>query len=131
MKTSAKLIDDGVICVENVQDFLQENNDFLAVGIVGPQSVGKSTILNLLAHNKVTEELKQEIFKQYEFHEDDGLDNVKVLTDDMLHSMLNNAAEKDRNCLPFLQQKPKDVEANVNATYGIDFYITENRVRIF
>lgn len=128
MTKSAKLIDDGIIYTENIQDFLQENNDFLAIGIIGTQGVGKSTILNLLVHGKMTDKLKQEVFKSYEFHEDDGLDNIKLLTDDILQMSLSNTVEEEKNYLPFVQQTPKDVEANVNTTYGIDFYITENRV---
>lgn len=128
MTKSAKLIDDGIIYTENVQDFLQENNDFLAVGVIGTQGVGKSTLLNLLVHSKVTDKVKQEIFKVYEFQEDDGLDNIKLLTNEMLELNMNKTVEGEKNYLPFVQQTPKDVEANINTTYGIDFYITENRV---
>ncbi|KAK9730356.1 hypothetical protein QE152_g15279 [Popillia japonica] len=130
MTKSAKLIDDGIIYTENVQDFLQENNDFLAVGVIGTQGVGKSTLLNLLVHSKVTDKVKQEIFKVYEFQEDDGLDNIKLLTNEMLELNMNKTVEGEKNYLPFVQQTPKDVEANINTTYGIDFYITENRMML-
>ncbi|KAI4463789.1 hypothetical protein MML48_4g00019204 [Holotrichia oblita] len=130
MTKSVKLIDDGSIYTENVQDFLQENNDFLAVGVIGTQGVGKSTLLNLLVHSKVTEKVKREIFKVYEFQEDDGLDNIKLLTNEMLELNMNKTVEGEKNYLPFLQQTPKDVEANINTTYGIDFYITENRMML-
>ncbi|KAJ8935013.1 hypothetical protein NQ318_020659 [Aromia moschata] len=82
MTKSAKLIDEGVICTESLQDYVQENSDFLVVGVVGAQGVGKSTILNLLSHNQVTEDLKRSIFKSFKKDVDDDLgDNIKILTD--------------------------------------------------
>ncbi|KRT81133.1 hypothetical protein AMK59_5359 [Oryctes borbonicus] len=130
MTKSAKLIDDGIIYTENIQDFLQENNDFLAVGIVGMQGVGKSTLLNLLTHSKVTDKIKQDVFKQCEFQKDDGLDNIKLLTNEVLELNLNKNVEVGKCYLPFEQQTPKNVEANINTTYGIDFYITDNRMML-
>lgn len=59
MKKSMKLIDDGIMSTEHLQDYLQENTDFIVVGVVGSQGVGKSTILNLLSEKKVTVQLKQ------------------------------------------------------------------------
>lgn len=59
MKKSMKLIDDGLMSTEHLQDYLQENTDFIVVGVVGSQGVGKSTILNLLSEKKVTFQSKQ------------------------------------------------------------------------
>ena len=49
---SKKLIDDQQF-VDKVSEFLSENPDFLVVGIVGPQSCGKSTIMNALAKDLI------------------------------------------------------------------------------
>ncbi|KAJ8932350.1 hypothetical protein NQ314_014717 [Rhamnusium bicolor] len=89
MTKSMKLIDEGVICTESLQDYVQENNDFLVVGVVGSHGVGKSTLLNLLSHNQVTEEIKKSVFKSVK-KDDDNFDcqpfmSVAVL-DDLVQS---------------------------------------------
>jgi protein SMG9 len=43
--------------------YLIEQNDFLVVGVLGKQGVGKSTLMSLLAGNKFTDENKTMIFR--------------------------------------------------------------------
>jgi translation initiation factor RLI1 len=43
--------------------FLQDQTDFLVVGIIGKQGVGKSTIMSLLSGNKFTDENRHMIFR--------------------------------------------------------------------
>jgi ribosome biogenesis GTPase A len=49
---STKLIDDQQFS-ENLSEFLSDNQDFFVVGVVGPQGVGKSTLMNALANGLI------------------------------------------------------------------------------
>ncbi|KAB0799355.1 hypothetical protein PPYR_07235 [Photinus pyralis] len=115
-----KLLDDGVICPENVQDYLQENDDYLVVGIVGMQGVGKSTILNLLAHNSISNDLKRSIFK----YSEDSKENVPEFDVTVNES---DCKIKVDNVI-FKPQGAADIASNSNGTSGIDFFITQNRI---
>lgn len=132
MTKSVKLLEDGGICTENLQEFVQENKDFLVVGVVGSQGVGKSTLLNLLASSKITEKLKQAVFtdtKPPPVTEDvddiqifnEAMSNLKVCDDDGL---------KNRDNLIFKVKSSSDFEVDKNTTYGVDCFITQNRVRV-
>lgn len=84
MHKSVKLIEDGNIFTEHLQDYLEENNDFLVVGVMGPQGVGKSTIMNLLAHKDFTAQLKKTIFDNPKQESEPGSEeNIHNLTDTM------------------------------------------------
>lgn len=128
MTKSAKFMDDGILHTDTLQEFIQENSDFLVVGVVGPHGVGKSTILNLLAQNKITDNVKKSVFKS--FHkksDDDGLDQYKLLTQNMDKINIkqdNSTADYEI----FKTQSVDDIEDNLNATQGMDIFITSNRV---
>ncbi|ENN78069.1 hypothetical protein YQE_05463, partial [Dendroctonus ponderosae] len=100
------------------EDYLQENRDFIVVGVVGTQGVGKSTILNLLAETKVSEQVKEARFKsQTESMRDSYSDD----------SILPN---KDKDEVGFIHnvETVEDIENSVNATHGINIYVSPNRV---
>ncbi|RZC32580.1 hypothetical protein BDFB_002103 [Asbolus verrucosus] len=127
MTKSVKFLEDSILYLENIQEFVQENNDFLVVGIVGAQGVGKSTILNLIAHNSISEELKKAIFKNCEGpKEEEYGDNVKILTDNLGDIKMNDD-DRIKNEI-FKIQTGEDIENNSNATRGIDLFVTSNRV---
>lgn len=115
-----KLLDDGLICTENVQDYLQENDDYLVVGIVGTQGVGKSTILNLLAHDSITNDLKKSIFN-YSQESKENIPDFEI--------SLNESEPKVKvDNVIFNPQSTSDIISNSNGTNGIDFFITHNRI---
>lgn len=126
MTKSVKLLEDGVLYSEGLQDYLQENNDFVVVGVVGPQGVGKSTILNLLSQSKLSKKFKKELFNQKELQHKDinSFENIKILTENLAD--LNSADDKDN--LVFKIEDTPDIEANCNATHGVDIYVTKDRV---
>jgi protein SMG9 len=50
MKTSVKLLDDNTLQIcDGLFEFLTDQNDFLVVGCLGLQGVGKSTVMSHLA----------------------------------------------------------------------------------
>lgn len=128
MTKSAKFLEDNTIALENVQDFVQENNDFLVVGIIGAQGVGKSTVLNLLAHNQVTDELKKAVFNDLPQKGSEDCDSFKVLNDKISQLKVSENNRNIDNVIFNTRQVP--VEANNNITDGIDIFITSNRVSI-
>lgn len=129
MTRSVKLLEDGVVFVENLQDFVQENNDFLVVGVVGMQGVGKSTILNLLAANRVTENLKRSVFTDVKPPPPlDDADGIQIFSDAMSNLKINDDTLNDS--VIFKVKHSADFEIDSNTTYGVDCFITQNRVRI-
>lgn len=127
MSKSIKLIEDGIIYSEGVQEYLQDNNDFIVIGVVGPQGVGKSTILNLLSQTNASEKLKKELFSHKSVHKDDSsFENIKILTDNIADLNLDN----NKDNVVFKVEATPDLEANSNTTHGIDLYITKDRVSI-
>ncbi|XP_043289637.1 protein SMG9 isoform X1 [Venturia canescens] len=51
MTNCIKFMDESMQLCENPLDYLYDQQDFLVVGVLGPQGVGKSTILSLLTSN--------------------------------------------------------------------------------
>ncbi|XP_076812819.1 nonsense-mediated mRNA decay factor SMG9-like [Clavelina lepadiformis] len=58
-----KMLDSTLHWVEGGIEFLQDQNDFLVVGVIGMQGVGKSTVLSLAAGNRLTEPQKSFLFR--------------------------------------------------------------------
>ncbi|KAI4463781.1 hypothetical protein MML48_4g00008964 [Holotrichia oblita] len=110
MTKSVKLIDDGSIYTENVQDFLQENNDFLAVGVIGTQGVGKSTLLNLLVHSKVTEKMML-------------LDCQPFISSSTLDELMRSESKRSNVISEFL---PLENSCEIQGLQHAAFFIIEN-----
>lgn len=132
MTRSVKLLEDGAVFVENLQDFVQENNEFLVVGVVGMQGVGKSTILNLLAANKVTENLKRAVFTDVKPPPPpDEADGIQIFNDAMSNLKISDDGLKENDSTIFKVKHSADFEIDGSTTYGVDCFITQNRVRVF
>lgn len=57
MTSPVKLLDlESFSVIDNSLEFLSEQSDFLVVGVVGYQGVGKSTILSSLANPKTSDQ---------------------------------------------------------------------------
>ena len=63
-KSVAKMIDSTNHWVENGIDMLQDQNEFLVVGVLGAQGVGKSTIMSILAGCKFDDNPKNTVFRK-------------------------------------------------------------------
>lgn len=55
MTNSIKLVDENMQLCEGPLDFLYDQQDFLVVGCLGTQGVGKSTIMSLLASSDISD----------------------------------------------------------------------------
>ncbi|XP_022914511.2 nonsense-mediated mRNA decay factor SMG9 [Onthophagus taurus] len=129
MSKSIKLLEDGNLLSENIQDYLLENNDFLVVGFIGKQGVGKSTILNLLTSDAVCEEFKQFIFQTPKSKDEDNLEsNIKILNEAFQSGFKPFNEQKDNFKAIFHQQQIEHVDGNLHTTSGIDIFITKNRM---
>jgi ABC-type thiamine transport system ATPase subunit len=51
MKSSVKLVDEAFQFCDGSLEFLLDQNDFMVVGCLGLQGVGKSTLMSFLAGN--------------------------------------------------------------------------------
>lgn len=54
MKSSAKLIDDSLTFCDSALEYLTDQTDFIVIGVIGLQGVGKSTLMSHLVGNPVT-----------------------------------------------------------------------------
>lgn len=131
MTKSVKLVEDGVIFVENLQDFVQENNDFLVVGVVGTQGVGKSTLLNLLTTSKVTENLKRAVFTDVKPPTPaEDVDTIQGFNDTAVNLKIDDDELQENDNSIFKVKTSSDFEIDASTTYGVDCFITQNRVRM-
>ncbi|KAL3858099.1 hypothetical protein ACJMK2_012710 [Sinanodonta woodiana] len=62
MTKSVKLIDDMYQWCETANEMLMDQTDFLVVGVLGLQGVGKSTIMSLLAGNSPSDSYRSFVF---------------------------------------------------------------------
>ncbi|XP_069678162.1 nonsense-mediated mRNA decay factor SMG9 [Periplaneta americana] len=63
MKGSVKLVDESFQFCDGALEFLLDQNDFMVVGCLGLQGVGKSTLMSLLAGNQPDDPPKSLYFK--------------------------------------------------------------------
>lgn len=131
MSESVKLIEDGVFALDTIQEYLQDSPDFLVVGVLGCQGVGKSTIMNLLAQNKLTSQIKHDLFNYSATQ--NATEPIKILTDNVAQLKVQDATDtsdktKHTHNLCFKPQSLEQVEVGNYGTSGVDLYVTSNRV---
>ncbi|XP_075910799.1 nonsense-mediated mRNA decay factor SMG9 isoform X2 [Petromyzon marinus] len=63
MKHSVKLLDEHMGWCDTAMEMLLDQTDFLVVGVLGPQGVGKSTIMSLLATNSPEDDPRLHAFR--------------------------------------------------------------------
>ena len=61
---TVKMLDSSLHWIDEGIELLQDQNDFMVVGVIGMQGVGKSTILSIISGNHFKESQKMFLFKQ-------------------------------------------------------------------
>ncbi|XP_045472265.1 protein SMG9 [Harmonia axyridis] len=119
MHKAVKFLDDGILFTDNLQDYVRDNSDFLVVAVIGQQGVGKSSILNVLANNKIKKDVLNEVFTNNSRNKRDKLSSK--------FSKLDLDSEKNDSEI-FRMQTAEDIECIRNRTNGIDIYISDDRI---
>lgn len=115
---------------EYVQEYMQESQDFLVVGVLGSQGAGKSTILNLIAQTKLTQQIKTEIFEMPGIDASQN-DAIKILTENIANVKVNQDENEQKKALKHLIFNPQSweqVQIGNYGTSGVDVFVTSNRV---
>ncbi|XP_037873055.1 nonsense-mediated mRNA decay factor SMG9 [Bombyx mori] len=133
MLEPVKLLDKHFVFNSGALEFLHDSStNYLVVGIIGTQGVGKSTILNLIAQNKFDQNLCSEILNSHEapegVYETNVMANIENQSDN-LDLIQPQEPKIDKNTLSkFKIQDIEQIERGVHCTKGIDMYITNDRV---
>lgn len=113
MRCSVKLVDETLQWCDSGLDILLEQTDYLVVGVLGLQGVGKSTILSLLAETEHLNDLTRCVFKtgsderqESAQHQTSGVDMfvtgermILLDTQPLLSaSILDNIIQFDKKC---------------------------------
>lgn len=126
MDHSVQLIDENFAFIEELQEYLQDNSsDFLVVGVIGTQGVGKSMIMNLLTDDHKVSTIPDRTSSV------SSVPEMKLVSE--IEMDMKNLTE-EISCLNlgkteyFKTQSIQDLERGIHSTNGINVYITPNRV---
>ncbi|XP_049874848.1 nonsense-mediated mRNA decay factor SMG9-like [Pectinophora gossypiella] len=135
MTEPIKLLDENFEFNNAALEFLHDSStNYLVVGIIGTQGVGKSMILNLIAQNSHTSELCSEILRSHELPAEITYESNDI---GALESQMENLdfardveEKKGKSGSPFKfkMQDIEQIERGVHCTKGVDMYITNDRV---
>lgn len=118
MISCIKFMDENMQLCENPIEYLYDQQDFLVVGCLGTQSVGKSTIMSLLTSEYAYVTYRTHIFIMYIF----GMLLLYLLN--LIYYFKNFISRPDI----FPVQESSHHESATNCTTGIDIFVTKNRV---
>ncbi|XP_059062121.1 nonsense-mediated mRNA decay factor SMG9 [Achroia grisella] len=132
MTEPIKLLDENMEFNSAALEFLHDSStNYLVVGIIGTQGVGKSTILNLIAQSTQSQNVCIQKFHALAVsNQDTYQSNVTSLEGQVrdLDLSVHNDVQKTDNCFKFKMQDIEHIERGVHCTKGIDMYITNDRV---
>ncbi|CAB3255608.1 unnamed protein product [Arctia plantaginis] len=137
MTEPVKLLDENLELNNAALEFLHDSStNYLVVGIIGTQGVGKSMILNLIANNIHDENLCSQILNSYEIVADNLYEGNEVVGLENQLEALDFAGVPEPKPQPaanngifkFKMQDIEQIERGVHCTKGIDMYITNDRV---
>ncbi|CAH0726977.1 unnamed protein product, partial [Brenthis ino] len=133
MTKPVKLLDENLEFNTSAVEFLNDaNSNYLVVGIIGTQGVGKSMILNLIAQNGPVNDLWKQILNSHEVPIDSTYDgnDITAVENQMENLNFDETPETQdpQNKFKFKMQDIEYIERGVHCTKGIDMYITTDRV---
>lgn len=135
MTDPVKLLDENLEFNPAALEFLHDSStNYLVVGIIGTQGVGKSMILNLIAQNKHDPNLCTQILNSHELPldnnvEDSDLANVENQLEALDFVRISEQKQViTDNYFKFKMQDIEQIERGIHCTKGIDMYITNDRV---
>ncbi|KAI5646353.1 protein SMG9 [Phthorimaea operculella] len=130
MTEPVKLLTENLEFNTAALEFLQDaSTNYLVIGIVGTQGVGKSTILNLVAQNKLPPDLCDQILRSHEMPDQpyDGEIGIENQMENL--DLVRPQEEKGTDSiLKFKVQDIEQIERGVHCTKGVDMYVTNDRV---
>ncbi|CAG9135889.1 unnamed protein product [Plutella xylostella] len=135
MTEPIKLLDENLEFNPAALEFMNDASlNYLVVGVVGTQGVGKSMIMNLIAQSKPCEDICQRILNSHELPRESEYEenNVNAIQDQIENMNFVENPESKKHSIDdtfkFKMQDIKHIETGVHCTKGIDMYVTEDRV---
>ncbi|XP_026752531.2 nonsense-mediated mRNA decay factor SMG9-like [Galleria mellonella] len=133
MTEAIKLLDENMEFNNAALEFLHDSStNYLVVGIIGTQGVGKSMILNLIAQSTHSQSaFIQKLHALAASSHDTYQSNIAALEGQMRDLDLaggQDDAQRSDDCFKFKIQDIEHIERGVHCTKGIDMYITNDRV---
>ncbi|XP_052742185.1 nonsense-mediated mRNA decay factor SMG9 isoform X2 [Bicyclus anynana] len=133
MKEPVKLLDENLEFNSAAFEFLNDSNsNYLVVGVLGTQGVGKSLVLNLIAQNISINDLHAQILNYtsesestYESH---NLTQIVSQIEELSFADAPEQKTSDKNAFKFKMEDIECIERGVHCTKGIDMYVTNDRV---
>ncbi|KPI92599.1 Protein SMG9 [Papilio xuthus] len=128
MSNPIKLLDENLEFSQSALKYLQDcNTNYLVVGIMGTQGVGKSMILNLIAQNTPLPDLCTEILKSHDLPNTEAND---VAIENQMENLniANTSNETNNSFFKFKMQDIEQIERGAHCTRGVDMYVTNDRV---
>ncbi|CAK1543061.1 unnamed protein product [Leptosia nina] len=121
MSEPVKLLDESLEFNPAALEYLNDNNtNYLVVGVIGMQGVGKSLVLNLI-QNISKDNICNKIINSHKMTDDT---NIESQVENL------NLKEKERKHDPFKfkMQNIDQIEKGVHCTKGVDMFVTSDRV---
>lgn len=132
MKEPVKLVDENLEFNSSAVEFLQDAcTNYLVIGIIGSQGVGKSMIMNLIAHDKDFDDICNNILLSHENQssvpsEEDAI--VAPMDNLSFTDKCDSKKYDEINDFKFKMQDIDQIEKGLHCTKGIDMYVTDDRI---
>ncbi|XP_047508380.1 nonsense-mediated mRNA decay factor SMG9-like [Pieris napi] len=125
MSEPVKLLDENLEFNNTALEYLNDNNsNYLIIGVIGMQGVGKSLILNLINQSMPIEDICHTILQSHEMPDTNEVDeSIESHTE-----KLNIDKKQERPHFKFKMQDIEQIEKGVHCTKGVDMYVTSDRV---